>query len=234
MDSNGLYMADSATICTLVQSTNDEGEQVRIAELSRRADVPLATVKYYLREGLLPAGAATARNQAEYGDEHVRRLRLIRAMREVGELGIERIRTVLAAIDDESLDRHSVFGVAARALESQQAPAAEVDDETRAALDEVDRFLRRRNWAIRRDAGPRLELASALVALRRLGRDADTDAFTPYADVAERLADLEVASIPATAPPAQAVEQMVVGTIVFGAILDALRRLAHEHHSARR
>ena len=27
-----------------------------VSELAERADVPLATVKYYLREGLLPAG----------------------------------------------------------------------------------------------------------------------------------------------------------------------------------
>ena len=27
-----------------------------IAELSRRTDVPVATIKYYLREGLLPPG----------------------------------------------------------------------------------------------------------------------------------------------------------------------------------
>jgi hypothetical protein len=31
-----------------------------------------------------------------------------------------------------------------------------------------------------------------------------------------------------------AVERMVVGTVVFGAVLDALRRLAHEHESGRR
>ena len=30
-----------------------------------------------------------------------------------------------------------------------------------------------------------------------------------------------------------AVERMVVGTVVFGAVFDALRRLAQEHHSAK-
>jgi DNA-binding transcriptional MerR regulator len=35
-----------------------------IAELSRQTEVPVATIKYYLREGLLPAGELSSPNQA--------------------------------------------------------------------------------------------------------------------------------------------------------------------------
>ncbi len=38
-----------------------------MAELSRRSGVPVATVKYYLREGLLPSGVTTSATRAEYG-----------------------------------------------------------------------------------------------------------------------------------------------------------------------
>ena len=31
---------------------------MRISELARAADVPVATIKFYLREGLLPEGVA--------------------------------------------------------------------------------------------------------------------------------------------------------------------------------
>ena len=37
---------------------------MRISELARRSGLPVATVKYYLREGLLPAGEPTAATQA--------------------------------------------------------------------------------------------------------------------------------------------------------------------------
>ena len=38
---------------------------MRMAELSRRTGVPVPTIKYYLREGLLPPGERTSPNQAQ-------------------------------------------------------------------------------------------------------------------------------------------------------------------------
>nr|MDT0525976.1 MerR family DNA-binding transcriptional regulator [Streptomyces sp. DSM 41633] len=38
---------------------------MRLAELSERSGVPTATIKYYLREGLLPAGRRISATQAE-------------------------------------------------------------------------------------------------------------------------------------------------------------------------
>ena len=85
---------------------------MRISELSATSGVPLPTVKYYLREGLLPAGERTARNQAEYGPEHLARLRLIRALIEVGRLSVADARAVLAASDDPELPLNDVLGAA--------------------------------------------------------------------------------------------------------------------------
>ena len=53
---------------------------MRIGELSKAAGVPVPTIKYYLREGLLAPGELTSPNQASYGEAHIRRLRLIRAL----------------------------------------------------------------------------------------------------------------------------------------------------------
>ena len=98
---------------------------------------------------------------------------------------------------------------------------------------EVDAFVDERGWEVRADAAARRELADALVALRRLGRDYGTEIFGPYADVAERMAAWEVRTIPTTEAPGVAVERMVVGTVIFERILNALRRMAQEHHSGR-
>ena len=204
---------------------------MKISELSRQSGLPVATLKYYLREGLLPAGTPTGPNQADYGDPHVRRLRLIRTLREVGGLEIARIRRVIAAIEDEDLSRHDLFGVAERARESVRT-SAEMTDDARQARAEVDRFVEELGWQVRPDAGARQELADALAGLRRLGRDYGTEVFRPYAEAADRMAAWEVSAIPTSDPRSVAVERMVVGTVVFGAVFDALRRLAHEHHSA--
>ena len=55
---------------------------MRLAELSERSGISTATVKYYLREGLLPPGRRISATQAEYEESHLRRLGLIRALTE--------------------------------------------------------------------------------------------------------------------------------------------------------
>src|SRR4051812_43977258 len=72
---------------------------MRISELSRASGVPVPTIKFYLRDGLLPAGRATGRTQADYGEDHLDRLRLIRALTEVGHLSLAAVHFVLEVVD---------------------------------------------------------------------------------------------------------------------------------------
>jgi len=148
---------------------------------------------------------------------HVQRLRLVRVMREVGGLGIEQIREVLAAVDDPALPSHEVLGVAHRAV--SPARSGETLDE----LDEVYEPLRRLGWEVSPTAPARQELAQALVSLRALGRDVDADTFLPHAHATDQLAAHEVARTAVDSLRAQAVEQVVVGTVVYAAALSALR-----------
>jgi len=206
---------------------------MRVSELARRAGVPIATVKYYRREGLLPPGESTARNQADYGEEHVRRLRLVRALLEVGGLPLASVRAVLDAVDDSGTPLHQVLGRAHHALgPPARDPASE---DVVQARREVDTFLAALGWQVHPDAPARRALADALVALRRLGRDVDAEAFAPYAVLADSLAAREIAFVSThEGSRAELVESVVVGTVVFEAALVALRRLAQEHHSALR
>jgi DNA-binding transcriptional MerR regulator len=204
---------------------------VRISELAHRSKVPLPTVKYYLREGLLAPGTTTRPNQADYGDEHVRRLRLIRVLREIGRLDVGRIREIVNAIDDGRLSRHALFGTAARALASERGPA-DFAPEMERAREDVDQLIGELGWNVRGDAVGRRQLAESLAALRRLGRDVGPEVFRRYAAAADEMAGWELASIDPELPRAAAIERMVVGTVVFEAVFNALRRLAHEHRSA--
>lgn len=83
------------------------------------------------------------------------------------------------------------------------------------------------------DAPDRHELARALSSLRALGRAVGPETFLPYANAVEPLAAMEVGSLPAGRSRDELVERAVVGTVVYGAALSALRRLAQEHHSSR-
>lgn len=205
---------------------------MRIAELSRSSGVPVPTIKYYLREGLLDRGAPSAPNQADYDAEHVRRLRLIRALREIGGLGIADVRSVVDALDNRRMPAHQLIGTALYALGPDNDEPR--DEEDFRARKEVDEFLRRQGWTVHPTAPARAMLADALVALRRLGQRATTDLFAPYAGVADDLAAWELDFLPEQGSRSALVEAAVIGSVVFESVLVALRRLAHEHHSAQR
>jgi DNA-binding transcriptional MerR regulator len=204
---------------------------VQLSDLSRETGLPIPTIKYYLREGLLEPGAGSGR--ADYVDAHVRRLRLIRALAQVGDLPLGLIARVLQAIDDESLSMHDVLGVAHYALAERKAMNAGSAELAEARAD-VDAFLDDLGWTIKPDAPDRDELASALVTLRCLGWKVDASVFMRYARAADKLAAWELRRNPGALDRDRAVENAVVGTVVFEAVLTALRRLAEEHHSAAR
>jgi DNA-binding transcriptional MerR regulator len=193
----------------------------------------IPTIKFYLREGLLPAGTPTAPNQAEYSEGHARRLRLIRSLAEVGDLSLQQIRSVLEVVDDEDRPLHQLLGVAHHALGPPPDEEAPQPDELEARAD-VHRFLADLGWRVSEEAPGRRALALALVTLRRMGRRVEATVFHPYARVADRLAAREVATLGRPPSRAEAVEGAVLGTVVFEAALVALRRLAQEHHSGRR
>jgi DNA-binding transcriptional MerR regulator len=72
---------------------------MRISQLSQRAGLPVGTVKFYLRTGLLHHGRATSATQAIYDESHLERLRLVRALLEVGKLSHAEIQRVLQAVE---------------------------------------------------------------------------------------------------------------------------------------
>src|ERR1700683_1550033 len=149
-----------------------------MAELSRRSGVPVATVKYYLREGLLPPGVTTSATRAEYGQAHLRRLQLIRALVEIGEVPVAAIRKILAVADDESASVHQMLGAVQYELGPHPAathsdlgppPAAppEEDPDWQAASRQVDDLIAGLGWIVAPAAPARTLLALTLAALRR-------------------------------------------------------------------
>ena len=71
------------------------GGKLRISELARRADVPRATIQFYVREGLLPAPVKTGRTMAYYDPDCVDRVTLMKELqRRYLPLGV--IRRLLA------------------------------------------------------------------------------------------------------------------------------------------
>jgi DNA-binding transcriptional MerR regulator len=199
---------------------------VQISELARRAGVPVATVKYYLREGLVPGGELTGATRARYGEEHLERLRLVRALLGPGGLSIARARAVLAAVDTPGTSVHAALGAAHRALPG-------VGSEGAADLEQARAVLRRQGWRVAEDSPALVALAGALEALRAAGAAPTDELLDRYAAAAGRIGEQDVAGVP-TGSVAEAVRFVVVNTVLLEPVLLALRRLAQEDASRRR
>jgi DNA-binding transcriptional MerR regulator len=204
---------------------------MRIGELSQRSGVAIPTVKYYLREGLLQAGAATATNQASYGEEHLRRLRLIRALIDVGGVSVAAARGVIDALARDDLEPHDLLGVAHDTVIPRRTPDRG-NPEWAAARAEATALVARRGWLVDPECGPLDLVADALSAMRSLEVTELLDRVDEYADRAQELAHVEVASVIARDDPARRLELVVLGTVLGEALFAALRLLAHQHESA--
>lgn len=71
---------------------------MKIGELSAASATAVETVRYYEREGLLPAPTRTASNYRSYGAEHLARLQFVRHCRGL-DLSLEEIRVLLRLKD---------------------------------------------------------------------------------------------------------------------------------------
>ncbi len=200
---------------------------MRLAELSARSGLPSATIKYYLRAGLLPSGAADGATWARYDESHVRRLRLIRALTDVAGLTLDEVRTVVAALDAAD-SPHEARGAAQWPL---TAPVEE--DPSDEASRQVDALLARRGWELEPDSPHRRSLAAALDTLADLEFPATEDVLDAYADAAESIAAVDVPRVTSQEDPLVAAERLVVGTLLYEPVLVTLRRIAHEVVSAR-
>ncbi len=193
---------------------------MRISELSARTGVPIATVKFYIREGMLPRGEAETATRADYGEAHETRLQLIAALTRVAGLPLARVREVLASIDAPPDDPIEAIGRAIGAL----PPYVEDDGDlsrAKAAIDALGLTFDPRFTAV-------AQLESAIRAVEAAGLPWNETALRRYGDAMASVAAEEVAPVPGM-DRADAVAYAVLGTALYEPVMLALRRLMHQH-----
>lgn len=196
-----------------------------MSELSRRSGVPVPTVKYYLREGILPPGRPVGATRADYDDGHVQRLRLIRALVDVAGMGLDRVREVLAAVDDDSVGLVDAIGTAHVQLspEPRRPPSPE-------ATERVVALVLERGLHVEATGRHGRAVAAGLDALDHAGQPVSEATLATYADAMRDVAAEEVRRM-YQPTRAGATAYAVIGTLLAEPVLLALRRLLHEHFS---
>ena len=202
-----------------------------MSELATAAGVPVATVKYYLREGLLPPGRATGPRRSDYDESHVRRLRLLWMLREVGGVPVATLRRIIEAVDDDVAAAHvRVCRISDALTPELPGPAAGA-----APREMVATAMAEVGWDDVRTDSPAVRRLLALMQLLTgegpLSIEPGT--LTYYARLADGLCRTEVGLINRDKDSSDTLEDMVGGEAVFGEILTVLRRLGHEHYHAR-
>jgi len=100
---------------TEMSQSGEHAATLRIDDLARAAEMPVDTIRYYAREGLLPPAVKQGKNRL-YGPEHVERLARIRAL-QAKRFSLAAIRAILTAdrpnIDGLFLDSDHEFELAA-------------------------------------------------------------------------------------------------------------------------
>lgn len=200
---------------------------MRMSELSTRSGVATPSIKFYQRERLLPEAARTSPNQATYDESHVHRLKLVRALIEVGGLSVSSVRDVLAAIDDEAMPLTWAFGVAQHAVSQPVEPSDEPTDGSRA----IDALVETRGWTVEA-GGPGQRMAARVYdTYARLGQEQLLAVIPSYADAAEIVAAADLATVAAVSDRADMVQTVVMGTVMGDALFAGLRRIAQENAS---
>lgn len=197
---------------------------MRISELSKASGVPVPTIKYYLRDGLLPPGRATSATQASYDDTHLQRLRLVRSLVEVGGLPLAKVHDVLAVVDDPDPSPYAAVSDALAALPPYVRPEPPYERAER-ALEALGLAYEPGSYAVG-------QLEAALAGLEAAGRPLGIAAVGWYAEQVAAIAEREVASVEPDddAPPrpvTDVVQDVVLGTVLVEPVILALRRIVH-------
>ena len=204
---------------------------MRMAELIEESGLPAEAIEYYLGEGLLQPGEGATPAGADYSYEHLRRLWLLDSLMTVGNMSGAETKAVLQAID---LGPLTALATAAEAL---VGPAADIDadeEEVTWADERYAELIAKTGWVTRPDSAVARQVRALLISARRT-LDLDlVNVWPGYVEQADAIARLDVETIAAQQDLAATVGLSVIGTVLGTAYLNALRMLAHQHHSIQR
>jgi DNA-binding transcriptional MerR regulator len=195
------------------------------------------SIKFYVREGLLPSGTRARINQTVYSTAHLERLSLIRALLEVGDLSVPAVRRVLQAFDDRVGFSRAHFAMAIDALSdaerARRSPLSIDEGVLAQAQTDVADLMEDAGWRFRHAPAAQGDLAYAIATIRTvLDPDLSNKDLLPYVRLMENLSALE--QRPVSRPMVSPTDALRIGflrTVLYEPVILALRRLARRAHA---
>jgi len=202
---------------------------MQLKELSERTGVSPASIKFYLREGLLPPGRSVHATRAEYSEHHVSRLELIQALRRVVGLNIAQIVSLLKMADD-GVPRLELLAAVQRTVLGLDDVSTDRGDLRTPSADAV---VRLRNWPdVPSDA--RNAFNAHLALMESLGVPVPVDLLDAYSQAVDAIAAVDISATTEPEDVNQLIMTAAVGMHLHGQLVLKLLALAQASHAIRR
>lgn len=195
---------------------------MKLGELARESGTSTASIKYWIREGVLPPGELRNQTTAVYDRRHVERIALITTLRAEYDAPMDRIRGLTRLIDDPQASLLDVME-ACQVLATGMAVAAQ-RDEAQAAL--IGELHDRMGW-LRFDSVASSALTRALADSARVGYPYDLDDLLHYARALEPIASADIGSIQPEGTRDAVARNVLVASAAQHRVLVAMNQLAH-------
>ncbi len=88
-------------------------EKMTLSELAEIAQIPVSTIKYYIRKGLFPASIKIRKTKALYTAKHLNRIKLVKKIQSKGNMTLAQIKEITDLIDKEDEEERSEISVGA-------------------------------------------------------------------------------------------------------------------------
>lgn len=200
---------------------------MQLKELSDATGTSPASIKYYLREGLLPPGESVHATRASYSDRHVKRLTLIRALRQIVQLPIEQIRSILVLADD-GVPHLTLLAHVQRVVLKLGTEGGEV-----ARTSAADAVVRLRNWPDV-DSDARDALNRHISLMEGLGIGLPPDLLDQYSSAVDSIAGFDLAATTEGKDTDSVILTAAVGMHMHSELMLKLLALAQASHAIRR
>lgn len=209
---------------------------MKLKELSERTGASTATLKYWMREGVLPPGTLRNQTTATYEEAHVERVELVRTLRERFDLPMARIRRLTRLIDapDEPLlhvmEECQLIAMGSAGGGAEAGPTGESGPEaTRSVAGQaelVERLISATGWP-RLSSVARQVLIEALRDAEAFGYPFSLDDLTEYARALGGFAANDIAVIRPEGSRDAVARNLLLGASSQARVLLAMNQLAH-------
>ncbi|MDO5634934.1 MAG: MerR family transcriptional regulator [Micrococcus sp.] len=206
---------------------------MKLQELAARSGISAASIKFYLREGVLPPGRLKNATTASYEDRHLERLAFIRTMRHLVRAPLTQIRHVTRLIDNTDvplLDVMEACQCVALGLDpaASRQPPGSPDDDAEATAAHLARLMGWPNIPTR----ARASMVETLRALKDEGVSVSADSLAAHAMAVTPLARANVGGVlPGGASRDAVARSVLLGTHAHTRMLAAVSAMAHTYAS---